>query len=86
MNPALYSDELPRGAHRLLWWLLAHQEKDDRGIATGIVPSGWRDKAIKELSTSRVSLWRMQSRLRDAKIIEFHPRAREVRILGEAFN
>lgn len=84
MSPLL-SDALPRGAHRLVWWLLLNQEKDERGVPTGVVPGGWRERACKELDITKVSLWRMQKYLRQHKIIEGAHFSRAVRIRGEAF-
>lgn len=82
----LCSNELRLLDHRLLWWMLAHQEKSAEGVATGVVPAGWRSAAARELEVSDVAMWKSQVRLKRAGIIELAPYQRSARIRGEAFS
>lgn len=87
MGEPLYARKLHALDHRLLWWLLAHQEVAD-GVPTGIVRTegaSWRVQAQADLKTHRPKLWAAIQRLRAAGVIESAPYSREVRIMPEAF-
>lgn len=86
MNPALISDRMPKLSHRLLWWLLAHQAKDARGVPTGRVEEGWRAAAMEELKIGDVNLWRATRWLVGAGIVECPKWSKALVIRGEAFN
>lgn len=84
----LWSAALRPVDHRLLWWLLAHQAyTKSRGklIPTGVVHSGWRKAAEEELGVSDVAIWKAQTRLKRAGIIEARLYARTLTIRGEVF-
>lgn len=89
MTDPLYNRDLGQRAHRLLWWLLANQERDAKGIPTGLVSDGWRERACTELSLARNHVWKAQSELEQAGVIELvgeqKVRKRSVKINGDAF-
>lgn len=81
----LYEKPLRLHDHRLLWWLLANQSKDERGIPTGLVAGGWRERALKDLGIQRPQLWLAEGRLKKAGVIEAEKNQRSLRINGSAF-
>lgn len=83
-NP-LWGNELQRGAHRLIWWLLAHQARDQYGTPNGVVEPGWREQAREDLGVSDVALWKMEKQLKNARVIICPRHARKLVIRGEAF-
>lgn len=89
-NP-LWGNELQRGAHRLIWWLLAHQERTQptdehpQGIPTGVVDKGWREQACSDMGISVVALWKIEKQLKQARVIICPKHARKLVIRGEAF-
>ena len=85
MTEPLYNKKLGELGHRLLWWMLAHQEKDAEGTPTGKVGAGWRLLAEKELKTHRPRLWAAEKKLLSAGVITKVPYSKEVTIDGRAF-
>lgn len=85
MTIPVLSKTLRATDYRLLFWLLAAQERDAAGIPMGTVPPGWRERAAADLDVGKPMLWRCQKRLVDAGIITLAPYQRTVRINGEAF-
>lgn len=84
MADPLYSKPLRALDHRLIWWLLAHQSRD-KGSPTGVVKSGWRTLALRDLKTHHRLLWESVKRLRAAGVIRSEPYQRNLRIDGSAF-
>lgn len=72
--------------HRLLWWMLAVQERDASGAGTGLVANGWRERAKRELDLPSSQISRSQKRLMDAGVLVPKLWQREVRIAPDAFN
>lgn len=81
----IYNLNLGQRAHRLLWWLLANQAYE-KGIPTGVVTGLWRDRASKELKLPRNGIWKAQTELRDAGVVEFKPYDQTIKINGKAFD
>lgn len=84
MSDPLYAHKLRALDWRLLWWLLSKQTIVG-GVATGIVPAGWRRRACKELKTYRTKIYESQKRLKEAGVIIVEPHQRNVRLNGDAF-
>lgn len=70
--------------HKVIWWLLANQERKD-GEPTGVIPKGWRVRAMADLDIPDVTLWRIMKRLTREKVVIAGKYDRAVRINGEAF-
>ncbi len=85
MTEPIHNLDLGQRAHRLLWWLLANQGRDKKGIPNGIVADNWRERAAKELGLPRNGVWKAQCELRDAGVITLEPRNPTVTINAEAF-
>jgi hypothetical protein len=84
LTTPLYNRKLGVRSHRLLWWLLVHQGVNE-GVATGVVPAGWRIKAARELNLAPAAMWKATTALKDAKVIAFAPYQKTVQINGDAF-
>ena len=86
MKTPLYRKKLGVNAHKLLWWLLAHQKRGDDGVPTGMVEKGWRAGAMKDIG---IKSWNRFGEaldaLRDAGVVECKPQQRTLKIIGEAF-
>ncbi len=81
----LLTDALPRGAHRVIWWMLKNQKRED-GVPTGEIEIGWRERVRNDLKISDVALWKIEKQLKAQGVIEGHPWARAVRLRAEIFN
>lgn len=84
MGDPIYSKELRRLDYRLIFWLLSHQNVD-KGMPTGVVKSGWRTLAQRDLKTHHRLLWESVKRLRAAGVIRSEPYQRNLRVDGSAF-
>ncbi len=71
--------------HKLIWWMLLHQEHDARGVPTGILPAGWRLRAMADVGVLQTHFYQAQVRLKRAGILSVPSYKREARICGEAF-
>lgn len=84
MTTPIYNKKLGVRAHRLLWWLLANQEKDANDIPTGFVSDGWRSRAARELKLTPACMWGATTALKNAGVITFKPYQKSVKINGSA--
>lgn len=85
MNVPIHKIKLTATEYRLLWWLLANQERDGWDYPTGTVAAGWHKRAMRELGLAQTNLWHAKKSLREAGIIEAERFERELRIRPEAF-
>ena len=84
MTAPLYKHDFLEVDHRLIWWLLARQ-RDAEGESTGLVGSGWRASAMRDLDIGRTTLWKSLRRLYAAGVIAPPKYRRSLRLNEEAF-
>jgi hypothetical protein len=71
--------------YRLMWWLVAHQERDMRGQPTGVIRGKWRGNARKALGVSLKTMFESQERLKAAGILVCETYSRAARLNSEPF-
>lgn len=85
-HPLIAKGGLKLVDHRLVWWLLAHQEVDAKGVATGRLAAGWREQALVDLAIPHRVIWAAATRLKAAGILESAKYERAARLLPAAFD
>ncbi len=70
----------------MLFWLLAQQGRDAKGIPNGEVAPGWRERVAVEMSLPPSQVWRSLNRLKIAGVLVHTAWDKAVRISPDAFN